>query len=35
MTQLESARKGVITAEMIRVAVCENIPRPNPKDGVA
>ncbi|MBL8878358.1 MAG: phosphomethylpyrimidine synthase ThiC [Phycisphaerales bacterium] len=35
MTQLESARKGVITPEMIRVAVRENVTPEFIRDGVA
>ncbi len=35
MTQLESARKGVVTPEMIRVAVRENVTPEFVRDGVA
>jgi phosphomethylpyrimidine synthase len=35
MTQLQSARKGIITAEMIRVAVRENVTPEFIRDGVA
>ncbi|NUQ48202.1 MAG: phosphomethylpyrimidine synthase ThiC, partial [Phycisphaerae bacterium] len=35
MTQLESAREGVITAEMIRVAIRENVTPEFVRDCVA
>jgi phosphomethylpyrimidine synthase len=35
MTQLESARKAIITPEMIRVAVRENVSPEFVRDGVA